>query len=409
MINARRMTPASAPRATFLLMAGLRNRLYGNCIMVPGLYWRGLEPAAHAPHGLFRLRAPVLESMEHVIVNGQERDEWNHFVATSPYGHILQSWEWGELKAQSGWDPIRLAVRRDGHIRVGAQILVRSLPYPLGRMAYVPRGPVVDYDDPAMVGALLRGLREVARERRVISLKIEPEVTEPSGVGDTFRRLGLQPAEPVQMRSTIWVDLAPDEDTILARQKQKTRYNTRLAAKKGVTVTHTGPEGIGEWYKMYRTTAERDGFTIHSLDYYRQVLDILGSRGMATLLLAHHEGDLLAGIIVFSFGQKAQYMYGASSNVKRNLMAPYLVQWEGMRWARAHGATVYDLWGIPDRLEENEDLWGVYRHKSGYGGEIVRYVGAFDLIRSPVQHLALERVARPLFKRVSRLAAARSA
>jgi lipid II:glycine glycyltransferase (peptidoglycan interpeptide bridge formation enzyme) len=123
---------------------------------------------------------------------------------------------------------------------------------------------------------------------------------------------------------------------------------------------------------------------------------------MARLFLARHDGDLLAGIIVFGFGRTAEYMYGASSNEKRNLMAPYLVQWEGMRWAKERGAAVYDLWGIPDRLEESEDLWGVYRHKRGYGGEIVRYIGAFDLVRAPVRHFALEGIARPLFKRVAR-------
>ncbi|HEX8918149.1 MAG TPA: peptidoglycan bridge formation glycyltransferase FemA/FemB family protein, partial [Chloroflexota bacterium] len=176
----------------------------------------------------------------------------------------------------------------------------------------------------------------------------------------------------------------------------------------GVTVTCGGSDGLDAWYAMFSATARRDGFSIHGLDYYRLVLDELQPRGMATLLLAHHEGDLLAGIVVFRFGATAQYMYGASSNQKRNLMAPYLVQWEGMRWAKENGCTLYDLWGIPDRLEENEDLWGVYRFKQGFGGNLVRYVGAFDLVRSPLQHVALERVARPAFKHVARFGAQRA-
>ncbi len=291
-----------------------------------------------------------------------------------------------------------------GHIRAAAQVLLRSLPYGFGTLAYVPRGPVLDYDDPDLLAATLEALRDLATDCKVVSLKIEPDVIEPSSLSSRLRRAGLEPAPPVQMRSSIWVDLIASEDKMLARQKQKTRYNIRLAAKKGVTVSTDGLEGIDAWYAMYAATSQRDGFTIHSLDYYRQVMTSLGPAGTVNLLLARHEGDLLAGIIVFAFGSKAQYMYGASSDIKRNLMAPYLVQWEGMRWARQQGATVYDLWGIPDTLEENEDLWGVYRHKRGYGGEIVRYVGAFDLVRSPLQHLALERVARPLFKRVSRFA-----
>jgi lipid II:glycine glycyltransferase (peptidoglycan interpeptide bridge formation enzyme) len=341
--------------------------------------------------------------METVAFDAGNRQTWNTFVSSSPNGHILQSWEWGELKERTGWKAIRLALMQKGRIRASAQILLRSLPYGFGTLAYVPRGPVLDYDDPPLLEAMLQALRDLASQRKVVSLKIEPELIEPSSLSAPLRQAGLEPAPPVQMRSSIWVDLTASEDQLLAGQKQKTRYNIRLAAKKGVTVSANGVDGIDPWYEMYDATSQRDGFTIHSLDYYRQVMRSLGPAGTVNLLLAHHDGDLLAGIIVFAFGSKAQYMYGASSNIKRNLMAPYLVQWEGMRWAKGKGATVYDLWGIPDILEENEDLWGVYRHKRGYGGEIVRYVGAFDLVRSPLQHLALERVARPLFKRVSRL------
>lgn len=342
-------------------------------------------------------------SIDSILLNAHDREAWNAFVAGSPYGHILQSWEWGEVKSRSGWEVVRLTVGEPGRIRAAAQVLVRRLPAGFGRLAYVPRGPVLDYGDPELLRVMMRALGDIADQYRVISLKIEPEVVEPSTVSTELSRLGLASAPPVQMRSTIWVDLTPNEDQILARQKQKTRYNTRLAARKGVSVLAGGVEDIPAWYGMYRLTAERDGFSIHGEEYYRTIFEILGPRDMARLLLAYHEGELLAGIIVFMFGSKAQYMYGASSNHKRNLMAPYLVQWEGMRWARARAATVYDLWGIPDVLEESEDLWGVYRYKRGYGGEIVRYIGAFDLVRSPVQQLALERVARPLFKRVARL------
>ncbi|MBV9278819.1 MAG: peptidoglycan bridge formation glycyltransferase FemA/FemB family protein [Chloroflexi bacterium] len=339
-------------------------------------------------------------SMETVL--HPDRESWNSFIAASPSGHILQSWEWGEIKERTGWEPVRLALTEGGTIRAAAQVLLRRLPYGLGRLAYVPKGPVLDYGDPALLRAMMEALAALARRWRIISLKIEPEVLGPGPVEGRLRELGLVPAAPVQMRSTIWVDLAAPEEEILGRQKQKTRYNTRLAARKGVTVRPGTVDDLDAWYGMYRATAQRDGFSIHGRDYYRLVLQTLQPRGMANLLLAHHEGELLAGIIVFRFGAGAQYMYGASSDEKRNVMAPYLAQWEGMRWAKAQGATVYDLWGIPDRLEENEDLWGVYRHKRGYGGEIVRYIGAYDLVRSPLQHLALERVARPLFKRVAR-------
>jgi lipid II:glycine glycyltransferase (peptidoglycan interpeptide bridge formation enzyme) len=342
--------------------------------------------------------------METLLLDDRDCTIWDSFVAASPYGHILQSWEWGEVKAQGGWQPVRLALRDGTGIRAVAQVLLRPLPYGLGRLAYVPKGPVLDWGDAGLVRHIVEALGELAAQHRVISLKIEPEVRESPAAREALLALNLVPAPPVQMRSTIWVDLTPSEDEILARQKQKTRYNTRLAARKGVSVAPARAEELESWYAMYRVTAQRDGFSIHGLDYYRLVLDTLRPRGMAKLLLAWHEGDLLAGIVVFCFGHTAQYMYGASGNEKRNLMAPYLLQWEGMRWAKSQGASTYDLWGIPDNLEdETEDLWGVYRHKRGYGGEVVRYVGAFDLVRAPLQHMALERIARPLFKRVARL------
>jgi peptidoglycan pentaglycine glycine transferase (the first glycine) len=345
----------------------------------------------------------IKEHMEAEVVDSSHRDAWDAFVGSSSYGHVLQSWEWGEVKARTGWESTRLALRAGKDVRAAAQILLRSLPYGLGRLAYVPKGPVLDYEDRGALTSMLAMLEGFCSQQGVISLKIEPEVLESSGVVEQLLALGLTKASPVQMRSTIWVDLALSEEEILAKQKQKTRYNTRLAIKRGVTIRPGTDSDLAHWYAMYASTARRDSFSIHGLEYYKIVLEELRTRGLAELLLAEHEGDLLAGIIVFLFGSKAQYMYGASSNEKRNLMAPYLLQWEGMRWAKKHGATVYDLWGIPDRLEENEDLWGVYRHKRGYGGEIVRYVGAFDMVRSRLQHLALERVARPLFKRVARM------
>ena len=344
--------------------------------------------------------------MDTVIFDASDRPAWDEFVAASRYGHVLQSWAWGEVKARTGWEATRLGLVQEGRMAGAAQVLIRSLPYGLGRLAYVPKGPVVDYGKLDDLRHIVAALREFAAANEVISLKIEPEIREPaSEVAWELEAFGLKQSLPVQMRSTIWVDLTAGEDEMLARQKQKTRYNIRLAAKRGVCVETGSLEDLQAWYELYEITAKRDHFTIHNLDYYRTVLEELIPRGEAVLLLARHDRDLLAGNIVFAFGSSSIYMYGASGNEKRNLMAPYLLQWEGMRWAKQRGARVYDMWGIPDRLHEGEDLWGVYRHKSGYGGEIVRYAGAYDLVVSPARHFALERVGRPLFRRVARLSA----
>ncbi|MGH2448614.1 MAG: lipid II:glycine glycyltransferase FemX [Chloroflexota bacterium] len=333
-----------------------------------------------------------------------ESAQWDQFVERAEDGHSLQSWGWGVLKAQYGWKALRVVVPSSGDIAAAAQVLVRELPLGLGKIGYVPRGPVVDFEDTEVLERLVAELKSLIDEEKLISLKIEPEVLE-SGGADRIRahlaRLGFIESAPVQRLSSIWVDLTAPEEDILARMKQKTRYNIRLAEKKGVRVITGSEADISRWYELYKTTARRDGFTIHQREYYRRVLATMGKHNHARLLIADHEGEMIAAIMVFQFGRGAQYMYGASAGHKRNLMAPYLLQYEAIRWAKLNGAQYYDLWGIPDRLVESDPLWGVYRHKRGYGGQEVRYIGAFDLVRSPVQHALYARMAEPAYKWIS--------
>ncbi|MBC7224794.1 MAG: peptidoglycan bridge formation glycyltransferase FemA/FemB family protein, partial [Anaerolineae bacterium] len=129
---------------------------------------------------------------------------------------------------------------------------------------------------------------------------------------------------------------------------------------------------------LYRETSQRDGFLIRRFAYYRDVWARFLKAGLARLLLAYHEGDLLAGVITFRFGARAWYMYGASASVKRNLMPNHLLQWEAMLRARAEGVREYDFWGAPDRLDERDPMWGVYRFKAGFGGRFVERIGAYD-------------------------------
>jgi lipid II:glycine glycyltransferase (peptidoglycan interpeptide bridge formation enzyme) len=325
---------------------------------------------------------------------------WNSLVAASPYGHVLQSYEWGEVRRSQGQRPLRVLLREDDCIVGIAQIFISELPGSLGRYAYVPKGPVIDYAQPEMVVRAVVALQQLARDEDVLALKIEPEVRDSAELRMLFTEHGLVPTRSVQPRQTIWIDLQRDPEEILAAMKQKTRYNTRLAAKRGVKVCQgKGEQDLIEWYDLFRITAIRDRFAIRPLAYYQRIMDLLGEVGMVSLLLARHDGELLAGNILFHLGSKAIYMYGASSNQKRNLMPTYLLQWSGMQWARARGAAIYDLWGVSDHMDD--DLAGVSRFKEGFGGELVRYVGAFDYVRAPLRHRMIEEVVRPLMKRVA--------
>jgi lipid II:glycine glycyltransferase (peptidoglycan interpeptide bridge formation enzyme) len=207
--------------------------------------------------------------------------------------------------------------------------------------------------------------------------------------------------DSIQPRRTIAIDLTPDERTIALRQKPKWRYNAGLAARKGVTVRiATSPDDLQRWYDLMQVTSQRDRFAVHTLDYYRYVWNVFGESNQARLLLAEHEGTLLAGIFVTLLGQEGIYLYGASSNEGRQLMPNHLLQWEAMRWAKAQGATIYDLWGIAESEDPNDPMAGVYRFKRGWGGKMIRYIGSFDYIYSPLTYRGIT-WGRALLKQVA--------
>lgn len=317
---------------------------------------------------------------------------WDH-LATGPNGHILQSWAWGELKARFGWRVQRLVVGD-----ACAQVLYRSLPGGLGTIAYVPKGPLVDYDDLPALQILLDAIRPLARQQRAVTLKIEPSVEDDPAVVQALRSLGFKPSpQAVQPPRTILVDLDAEPDELLRRMKQKTRYNIRLAGRKGVTVRSGNERDLPAFYRLIETTAQRDGFGIHTQHYYESAHHLFVPAGRGRLLLAEIDGQLLAGLVVLApdGGGTACYMYGASSDEHRNLMPTYLLQWEAMLWAREHGCRTYDLWGVPDEDEgtleagftqRNDGLWGVYRFKRGFGGRLARSIGAWDLVYAPLRY-----------------------
>lgn len=316
---------------------------------------------------------------------------WDRFVAATPGGHLLQSWAWGELKARFGWRVRRVAVAG-----AGAQVLFRPLPGGLGSLAYVPRGPVAAFDDEAALRALLEAIHPLARQQRAFCLKVEPNQEDSPALADRLRALGFRPsAQAIQPRRTLLVDLGAGPEELLTAMKQKTRYNLRLAARKGVTVRSGDEADLPAFYHLMQITAARDRFAVHRQDYYEAAHRLFVPSGRGRLLLAEHEGRLLAGLVTFAFGGTAIYMYGASADEGRHLMPTYLLQWEAMLWAREQGCRVYDLWGVPDEEEEtleggfstrSDGLWGVYRFKRGFGGRLVRTVGAWDLVYAPLRY-----------------------
>jgi lipid II:glycine glycyltransferase (peptidoglycan interpeptide bridge formation enzyme) len=274
-------------------------------------------------------------------------------------------------------------------------VLYRGLPAGLGSIAYIPKGPLLTWEDQKALREFFDAIGPLARKKRAICLKIEPDRTDSPVMTNSLQALGFRPSpQAIQPRRTILVELDSD-DEMLKRMKSKTRYNIRLASRRGVAVRPGQERDLPAFYQLMALTAERDEFGIHSQRYYETVYRLFVPAEQGQLLLAEHEGQLLAGLVILAADDTACYMYGASSNEGRNLMPTYLLQWEAMRWARERGCRFYDLWGIPDEDEEiledqfterSDGLWGVYRFKRGFGGQMVRSAGTWDLVYAPLRY-----------------------
>jgi peptidoglycan pentaglycine glycine transferase (the first glycine) len=331
------------------------------------------------------------------IVDSESRElteaAWDRMVALTPEGHLLQTWAWGELKGAFGWTPWRVAIEQDGILVAGAQLLYR----PIGpvAMAYIPKGPVLAGATGDQEQALWRAVHAHARRRRAVFLKVEPEWRDDEPDRHAWlERYGFQPSDiTVQPRRTVIVDLRADEEAVLARMKSKWRYNIRLSSRKGVEVRVAGAKGLATFYELMRITGLRDRFGIHSRAYYDRAFELFAGPGRVQLLIAYSGEEPLAALMPFCFNRQAWYMYGASSNASRELMPNHQLQWRAMQWARAEGCTQYDLWGIADVDPSSTlGLEGVQRFKEGFGGEIVRYVGAYDYVYNAIPYALMQRV-----------------
>jgi len=327
--------------------------------------------------------------------------DWNKTIAQLPRPHLLQTWQWAKAKSSFGWRAhYRTWESSGGQLQAAAQILERSIKLPFSsktlRMHYVPKGPLLaDWGDVDLRRRVLDGLREFANERGAFFTKIDPDLAlgyslpgeenareNPTGAEfvNELKLVGWRFSnEQVQMRNTMLIDLEKSEDDLLAAMKQKTRYNVRLASRKGVVVRQGGQDDFAALYQMYAETAVRDGFVIRSEVYYREVWETFFAEDLLIPLVAEVDGQAVAGLMLFIFGEQAWYIYGMSRDIHRKLMPNYLLQWEAIRRAKASGCQVYDLWGAPDDFHSADPMWGVYRFKKGLAAYEARYIGAWDL------------------------------
>jgi peptidoglycan pentaglycine glycine transferase (the first glycine) len=326
-----------------------------------------------------------------------DRTTWNTLISDLPNPHILQTWEWGKVKSAFGWQPLY----RQWNTGSRGASLVLQRKVSLGKLAapicvlYAPKGPLLDWNDSYLRDQVLDDLQKLAQGQGVIFIKIDPDVPlEPAPddrnamedqiAGELKQRGWFFSRDQIQFKNTVVIDLSVSEEDLLGRMKPKTRYNIRLAERKGVRVRIGSPDDYPLLYRMYAETSLRDGFAIREEAYYRAVWQTFAEAGMAEALIAETDENPIAGLFLFYFGGKAWYLYGMSRAMHRDKMPNYLLQWEAMRRARGKGCKLYDLWGAPDHFDEHDPMWGVYRFKAGLGGQVVRTLGAWDFTSQPL-------------------------
>jgi lipid II:glycine glycyltransferase (peptidoglycan interpeptide bridge formation enzyme) len=317
--------------------------------------------------------------MNVVVAGTPDRARYDAFVASRLDGDALQSWAWGEVKRRSGWVPLRLLVLDGDEVVASCQVLrlvpMRGVP----SILYAPRGPVVARED--AIAPLLESIR--ARAGSAYLFTCDPPVTDPAPLVEAgLRRVSGSGFGGVQPKAVMTLDLTRGADATFEGFKSKWRYNCRLAERRGVKVREGGREDLAQWYRILVETATRDRFLVRGLAYFETIFDELAGAGMLRLLLAEHEGELVAGILCFGFGRRMTYVYGASSNSKRDLMPNHLLQWTAIRDAANDGVEVYDFRGVSpmrDGLPTEPHIAGLNRFKEGFGAEYLEYVGTLDL------------------------------
>ena len=316
---------------------------------------------------------------------------WDAFVTAQPHAHLLQLSSWGDLKSRFGWKSKLIALAHEDEIRAGALVLLKRLPLGFGEMAYVPMGGYLT--DSELYPQLWQAIRN---ETGASFLKLEPG-NFPAAADHDLASMGFQPSpQTIQPRSTIIIDITADDDTILKRMNQGTRRKIRKSLSNEVIIEAGSRADLEDVNHLMQETGERNAFGVHSSAYFDAVYEIFMPR-YGVMLLARHAGDLLAAIMVFVLGDTAWYLYGASARTKGNLYASYGIQWAAIQWAKQRGCRYYDLWGVPDLdaatleatfKDRKDGLWGVYGFKRGWGGEIRRSLGAWDLAFNPLVYTA---------------------
>lgn len=320
-------------------------------------------------------------------VGDRDRDRFDDFIARSPWGHLFQTWAWGSLKSVFGWHPNRLVVEDRGRIRAAATVLEHRLPFSSRSILYVPRGPVLDWDDPGAAEALFSALRTLGRQRRAVFLKIDPAVPAAhAGAARILRDAGFTPAgtgaAPAVLARTTWrVDLNRPLEVLAACAAAKTRYKIRYAERRGATTEALDARALPLFYRLYAETSRRQGFLPRSPAYFQKAWDALAPAGHLRLYGLRHGGEWAAAALVGCLGTRMWGLTLGTSGRHRRISPGYALLWHVLQDAKRLGFQSYDLGGNAEH--PGHPGLGVTAFKRHLGAERVELVGEYDLVFYP--------------------------
>ena len=327
-----------------------------------------------------------------ILLAKEEEKEYKEFLENHDRCNFQQSLEWGKVK--TSWkNEVVLAKDENGKIIGAISVLIRKIPI-FGNFMYVSRGPICDIHNEKVLKELTEGLRELAKQYKAFTLRMEPDIKSDDeefkkiikNLGFKINDKGKNFSDGIQPRYVFRLDIkGKTEDEIFAAFHPKTRYNVRLAMKKGIEIREGTREDLKDFHKIMMVTGKRDNFMIRPLSYFEKMYDCLAPEHLK-LMMAYYNGQPVSGIIDIIYGNKIWYLYGASSNEHRNLMPNYLLQWEMIKYSIEHGKDVYDFRGVTGIVDEKDPHYGLYRFKKGFNAEFTEFVGEVYINFKPVTY-----------------------
>lgn len=318
------------------------------------------------------------------------------FIKSHPKGHYMQSELWAKVK--DNWAHEVVTVEgENGEIKGMMSLLIRKVPFFPAKLIYSPRGPVCDVHDKETLRALTQKAKEVAKRVGGYVLKIDPDVkAKDEEFASIMKELGYRLPkqsknfEGIQPRFVFRLDIGDkSEEELLNFFHSKTRYNIRLAERKGVVTRVGTKEDYADFHRIMVETGTRDEFVVRSQEYFEKMAEALTDEH-CRLFMADYEGQPIAGTLAIAFGNKCWYLYGASSNAHRNVMPNYALQWDMIRWAKEKGCEIYDFRGVSGDLDESNPLYGLYKFKKGFNGEFTEFIGELNYVFNPFMNFLVE-------------------